>query len=100
MNISRAGFYFKSSCVVVQCKQNNYCVSRTGFTASKKVGNAVMRNKCKRRLREIARSLSAVLLPGVDYVFIAKKSTGSIQWSVLFNSCLKSIEYLNMKVKN
>lgn len=50
--------------------------TRVGFTASKKVGDAVARNRAKRRLR----ALSAELLPeqglaGHDYVWIAKKGT-------------------------
>jgi ribonuclease P protein component len=47
---------------------------RIGYTCSKKVGNAVARNRAKRRLREIAR---AVLLtqgrPGWDYVLIGRR---------------------------
>ena len=46
---------------------------RVGFTCSKKVGNAVARNRAKRRLREVAR----LVLPqhaklGWDYVFIGR----------------------------
>jgi len=40
-----------------------------GFVAGKKVGNAVSRNRAKRRLREGARKIS--LAPGTSYVFIA-----------------------------
>jgi len=47
-----------------------------GFTASRKVGNAVTRNRAKRRLRSAAAS---ILLgkgkPGTDYVLIARTST-------------------------
>lgn len=47
---------------------------RVGFTASKKVGNAVARNRAKRRLREIARlGLPVTGVPGWDYVLIARK---------------------------
>lgn len=49
---------------------------RVGFTCSKKVGNAVARNRAKRRLREIAR----MTLPdggrdGFDYVLIGRRNT-------------------------
>lgn len=44
-----------------------------GFTCSKKVGNAVARNRAKRRLREIARLILPELgKPGWDYVLIGK----------------------------
>ncbi|KAA8609173.1 ribonuclease P [Salipiger aestuarii] len=44
---------------------------RVGFTCSKKVGNAVARNRAKRRLREIARMiLPTQARPGWDYVLI------------------------------
>jgi len=46
---------------------------RVGFTASKKVGNAVARNRAKRRLRAIAREvLPTQGTPGWDYVLIAR----------------------------
>lgn len=45
-----------------------------GFTCSKKVGNAVARNRAKRRLREIARHvLPQHGLPGWDYVLIGRR---------------------------
>ncbi|HIZ76607.1 MAG TPA: ribonuclease P protein component [Firmicutes bacterium] len=45
---------------------------RVGFTVSKKVGKAVVRNKVRRRLKEITRLNSEAFLPGYDYIFIAR----------------------------
>jgi len=57
---------------------------RVGFTASRKVGNAVLRNRAKRRLRAAA---SAVLAragrKGTDYVLIARAGTGERPYAEL-----------------
>jgi len=46
---------------------------RVGYTCSKKLGNAVARNRAKRRLREIARAtLAANGRPGWDYVLVGR----------------------------
>ena len=48
-------------------------LSRIGFTASRKVGGAVQRNRAKRRLRALAREVLAVgARHGFDYVLVAR----------------------------
>lgn len=49
---------------------------RVGFTVTKKIGNAVVRNRCKRRLRALAREvLPACGLVGADHVLIGRDET-------------------------
>jgi ribonuclease P protein component len=48
---------------------------RVGFTVSKKVGNAVVRNRVRRRLREVVRQASPRgMRPGHDYVVIGRRA--------------------------
>ena len=61
-------------------------VIRAGFTATRKIGGAVVRNRAKRRLREAARLLLPLHgRPGVDYVFIARQGTSTRPWSRLLD---------------
>ncbi|TNC46588.1 ribonuclease P protein component [Rubellimicrobium rubrum] len=66
---------------------------RVGFTCSKKVGNAVARNRAKRRLREVAR---AVLLAegqdGWDYVLIGRpKVTAALPFQQLLDDLSRAL---------
>ena len=45
---------------------------RVGYTVTIKCGNAVIRNRIRRRLRAIVRELAPQIKPGMDYVFIAR----------------------------
>lgn len=69
---------------------------RVGYTASKKVGNAVMRNRAKRRLREIARTiLPEYGLKDYDYVIIARDKVPSSPFEQLirdFKWCLRRLQ--------
>lgn len=49
---------------------------RVGFTVTKKIGNAVVRNRCKRRLRALAREvLPQAGIAGADHVLIGRDDT-------------------------
>jgi ribonuclease P protein component len=59
---------------------------RVGFTASKKVGGAVQRNRARRRLREAVRQLLPEHgLLGVDYVLVARQQTPDAPWAALLD---------------
>ena len=68
---------------------------RTGFTATRKVGGAVVRNRAKRRLREAARMLTPLLgRPGSDYVFIARMGTEDRPWDRLLDDVKSALTRL------
>jgi ribonuclease P protein component len=77
------GQYAARGSLVVQRRKNPRRETgiNVGFTASKKVGNSVIRSRAKRRMREAARALLPRLgTPGYDYVFIARAGLPNAPW--------------------
>src|SRR5262245_42278448 len=74
--------------LVVQAlaRQDEKLLVRAGFTATKRIGGAVVRNRAKRRMREAARQLlPAFGKPGFDYVFIARNGAVTRPWPRLLD---------------
>jgi ribonuclease P protein component len=80
--------------VVVQAMQRADALpARLGFTVTKKVGNAVIRNRTRRRLKEAARLLLAQrAVSGVDLVLIGRDSTRKRNFIALQGDIRRALE--------
>jgi ribonuclease P protein component len=68
-----------------------------GFTASKKVGNAVARNRARRRLREAAHAVLPGEAPaGYDYVLVARSETVAMPYSRLLADLSRAVKRLKL----
>jgi ribonuclease P protein component len=71
---------------------------RIGFTCTKKLGNAVMRNRIKRRLKEAARlSLPEIMRDGFDYVIIGRSAAENRPFEVLKSDLISAMNKLHAK---
>jgi ribonuclease P protein component len=73
--------------VVIRALLNNLEASRFGFVASRRVGNAVVRNRVRRRLKEIIRSIS--IKPGWDIIIIARVPAAEADFQNLSDTVVK-----------
>jgi ribonuclease P protein component len=74
---------------------------RYGLTASKKVGNAVARNRARRRLRAAMISLLPVHgIPGMDYVAVARTASVTADWTALLDELAALFLRLSSKPAN
>lgn len=87
--IYRKGQTAADSRLAVYVRRNGRHTNRLGLTVSTKVGHAVVRNRLRRRLREIYRLHEQELVRGVDVVVVARVRAGSSDYHRLEESFLR-----------
>lgn len=94
--------YKKKSCVrptlVFYARRNpsNEGKRRVGITVSRKIGKANVRNRAKRRLREVFLANQSRLAEGIDIVMVARFKTAQAPFEFLVKDFLKAAEELGV----
>lgn len=82
--------------MVIYCRKNKLDHNRLGITASVKLGHAVVRNRARRRLREVYRLNGDKLRTGYDVILVARGKTASMPWQDLNGTFLRLCRKLDL----
>ena len=92
---ARARSQARASLVVQIHDRGDTAAPRLGLTVTKKLGNAVRRNRIRRRLREAARrALEGRALVGHDYVLIGRSATADVDFAQLVADLSRAVDKL------
>jgi ribonuclease P protein component len=93
------GVRFTTSGMVLQRRERgDDAPARLGFTVTKKIGNAVVRNRTKRRLREVARLVLAEQpVSGADLVLIGRNTTAGRDFAQLSEDFRRALRQTDAK---
>ena len=82
--------------VVVYCLKNRQGMSRLGVTVSTKLGHAVVRNRVRRRFRELYRLHKGDMLPGYDIIMVARVRAAELPYAKLEKQYLRCLTQLGL----
>ena len=85
-----------SSCLVVYCRPNRREHNRLGVTVSAKLGHAVVRNRIRRRLREIYRLSQPKMKQGFDVILVARSRAVTATYWELERAYFRMCEKLDL----
>jgi len=85
--VRRQGRSYKHRLIILVILPNNLPYSRFGFTASKRIGNAVKRNRVRRLMREAVRLGWEDIIPGKDVVCIARRPIATATFQDVQAAC-------------
>ncbi len=86
------GKFYKNQLVVTYVIKNKRDCVRVGITTSKKIGNAVLRNRSRRIIREAYLSILPKIKTGYDIVFVARGKTPYVKSSDILRVMKKQLK--------
>ncbi|MBE6940195.1 MAG: ribonuclease P protein component [Ruminococcaceae bacterium] len=82
--------------LVIYCQKNRQGLSRLGITVSTKLGKAVVRNRVRRRIREIYRLNKPAMKPGWDVILVARMRAVTMEYRKLNQTYLRLLEQVGL----
>lgn len=96
--IRKEGQSWRHPLLILLARQNNIEVSRFGMIASRRIGNAVVRNRAKRLLRESVRADLDLIKPGWDCLLIARRAMTTVGFAEVQTAVHHLMEQANLLV--
>ena len=94
--VRRLGKSFAHPLIVLITLPNGIDRTRVAVSASRSLGNAVARNRAKRRIRAVIQNLSVNIISGYDLVFIARKPLHLASYQDLYYAISSTLAKANL----
>ena len=94
--IYRKGASAVEPCMVVYCQKNRNGQTRLGVTVSTKLGKAVIRNRCRRQMRELWRLHKGEITPGYDVIIVVRHRAVRTPYRVMEQQYLEALKTLHL----
>jgi ribonuclease P protein component len=99
LKVQEQGQKIPADCLLALVLPNPLGHTRIGLTVSNKVGNSVVRNRIRRRLRELYRKRQQLMPKGLDVVVIARNSAADADFAALSRAFERVTGELNRRFK-
>lgn len=94
--IFNKGKYFSTKFITLNYVPSKLPQFKVGFSVSKKIGKAVVRNKVKRRMREAVRSFQHLIKNEYNYIFVARVGIETTNYDEIKQNILYCLEKNNL----
>lgn len=100
LRVASSGIRFVAPGFVLQKAKEESSLVRYGLTATKKLGNAIIRNRARRRLRALAEQYLLPHAASFDYVLVAREALTSRSFAQLISDLEKALKVLKCQKIN